>query len=393
MPARATFEEVVERLAPMTRRAGSEDEAKAAEWLAQRLWAAGAAVRVEEERFHDGYASLLCGLAASVAVAGATAACGRASLRAAAVAAAAGGLLADDVSNGPRLGRRLFAPRRTTQNVVAEVGSGDRTLVVIAHHDAAPTGAIFDQALHRAVAARFPDFIERTDTAFPLWWPAMAGPVLVTAGGLLRRRRLAAAGAALGVLGTALFADIARNRIVPGANDNLSGCAVLVALAERLQANPVPGLRVLLVSCGAEEVMQGGIRAFHARHGDSLPRDRTWFLNLDTIGSPFLLLLEGEGCFVMEDYTDPSFRDLIAATAAESGIPLKRGMRARASTDSVIPSRAGFATATLCSIDDVKTIPNYHLMTDTPENLDYATVEHALDLTEALARALPRAGP
>jgi hypothetical protein len=392
MTAQVTLREVVERLAPLERRAGSEDEAKAAEWLAQRLWAAGAAVHVEEERFHDGYAPLIGGLAACVAVAGTAAARGRGWVLPAAVAAASGALLVDDVSNGPRVGRRLLARRKRTQNVVAEVGSGERTLVVLAHHDAAPTGAVFDQSLHRAIAARFPDFVERTDTAFPLWWPAMAGPVLVTAGSLLRRRTIAAAGAAFGVLGTALFADVARNRIVPGANDNLSGCAVLVALAERLRDEPVPGLRVLLVSMGAEEVMQGGIRAWFERHGDLLPREGTWFLNLDTVGSPHLLLVEGEGPFVMEDYTDPSFRDLIAEVAAGAGIPLKRGMRARASTDAVIPSRAGFPTATLCSIDEVKTIPNYHLMTDTPENLDYATVGHALDLTEALARAVAARG-
>ena len=364
--ADSDLREVVETLAPLVRRAGSEDEARAAEWLAERL----APARVEVEAFRDGYALTFALLAAAMAI-----------TRKRWVAALATAALVEDVENGPQLARRLLAPKRETQNVVAEIGSGERTLVVFAHHDAAPTGAIFDQTLHRALAARFPDFIERTDTALPIWWPVLGGPLAILLGG----RRL---GAAISALGVALFLDIARNRIVPGANDNLSGCAVLVALADRLRAKPVPGLRVVLVSCGAEEVLQGGIRPFLRRHRRSLDPARTWFLNLDTVGSPRLILLEGEGPFRMEDYRDPSFRDLIAETAEREGIELKRGMRARASTDSVIPSRAGYPTATLCSMDAVKAIPNYHLMTDTPENLDFATVERALDLTEAVARAL-----
>ena len=49
-------------------------------------------------------------------------------------------------------------------------------------------------------------------------------------------------------------------------------------------------------------------------------------------------------------------------------------MRARNSTDAVIPSRAGYPTATLCSMDRYKALSNYHQMTDTPENVNYRTV-------------------
>ena len=57
----------------------------------------------------------------------------------------------------------------------------------------------------------------------------------------------------------------------------------------------MPGLRVLLVSCGAEETLQDGVRAFLARHRDELAPGRTWFVNLDTVGSPHLVMLEAEG--------------------------------------------------------------------------------------------------
>jgi Zn-dependent M28 family amino/carboxypeptidase len=175
---------------------------------------------------------------------------------------------------------------------------------------------------------------------------------------------------------------------VPGANDNLTAVAVLVALAERLRAEAIPGLRVLLVSCGAEEVIQGGIYSFGERHFPRLDRDQTWFLNLETLGSPKLVLVEGEGPVIMEDYYDRSFRDLVARVAEQAGAPLRRGMRARNSTDAVLPSRAGYPTAMLCSMDRNKALSNYHQMSDTPENVDYRTVRHALVVTEAVAREL-----
>jgi acetylornithine deacetylase/succinyl-diaminopimelate desuccinylase-like protein len=390
-PGEETLREVVDALAPLERRAGSEDERIAAEWVAERLAAAGCAAEVQEEQFHDGYARVLSSLAITSAVAGVAALASRRARRlAGTVAAGVTAAIADDVSNGPRVFRRAINPPRTTWNVVARCGPADapRTLVVLAHHDAAPTGKIFDQSFQAWLGETFPGVIERIDTSFPLWWALIGAPGLVAAGALRGRRGLIAAGVAGSALATAVLEDIARSPIVPGANDNLSAVAVLVALAERLRDEPVPGLRVLLVSCGAEEVIQGGIYGFARRHFPALDRDRTWFLNLETLGSPNLMMLEGEGPVVMEDYHDRGFRDLIARTADRAGAHLRRGMRARSSTDAVVPSRAGYPTATLASMDRHKALSNYHLMSDTPENLDYRTVRQALIVTEAVAREL-----
>ncbi len=393
MGAEETLRTVIGALAPLERAAGSEDERRAADWIAERLRAAGCETAVDEAHYRGGYAHHMRGLALASAAAGLTALASR-RLRPLSVAVAAGvaGAIADDVSNGPRLFRRAAARQSTTWNVVARAGAetAPRTLVVLAHHDAAPTGKIFDPGLQTWLGETFPGVIERIDTSLPLWWTTLVAPALVTAGAARGRRGMLAAGVAGSVLAAAVFHDVATSPIVPGANDNLTGVAVLVALAERLRAQPVDGLRVLLASCGAEEVIQGGIYGFARRHFPTLDRERTWFLNLETIGSPRLIMLEGEGPIVMEDYHDRRFRDLIAQTAHGLGVPLRRGMRARTSTDSVVPSRAGYPTATLASMDRHKLLSNYHLMSDTPENVDYGTVLQALHLTEAVARELAR---
>jgi hypothetical protein len=391
----ALLREVVNELAALERRAGSAGEREAAERLCARLTQLGLEARVEEVPFRDGYARQLLPLGAAGAATGALALVGGARLPAVLVGSFAAGTIADDAANGRRHWRRLVTRPRTTANVVAEAGDpgAERTLVLLAHHDAAPTGRVFDPSLQRTLARHFPGLVQRTNASLPLWWPIIAAPALVALGAATGRRLLLAAGTAVSLVNTVLGADIARGRIVPGANDNLSGVAVLAGMAERLRAAPLEGLRVLLCSCGAEEVLQGGIYAFVDTHLRRLDSARTWVLNLDTVGSPQLVLLEGEGVLAIEDYTDPSFRDLIAATASEAGVPLTRGQRARSSTDSVIPSRAGYPTATLTSFEpDTKLLSNYHLPSDTPENLDFGTVGEALELTDALARRLAASG-
>jgi len=386
-----TLQEVVYRLAPIERGAGSAGEAEAAQWLAERLRETGADVRVEQARFQPGYAPLIGGATGVATLLGLLSLRNR-RYRA---AAAAGGLLAalgiaDDTSNGPRVLRRLFTKPKPTQNVVARIGAEDapHTLVVLAHHDAAPTGFIFDQAAEHAVADRFPGLIARTDTAPPMWWAVIAGPLLVSLGAIFGRRGVTRAGVGLGAVASAALADIARDRIVPGANDNLSACAVLVAMAERLAEQPIDGLRVILASCGAEEVCQGGIYDFLADHRDELPVGSTTVINLDTIGSPELVMLEGEGTIVVEDYPDPGLRDRVADAADRAGVRLRRGMRATSSTDSVLFARAGYSIATLVSVDYAKQLSNYHMMSDTAENLDYDTVADALEVTLELASEL-----
>jgi len=406
----ATLREVVERLAPLERTPCSPGEREAAEWLAERFRRVpGVEVALEDEPSWGIFppTSTALGLL-GMAAAGLVLAGRRASGALLAALTYAG--IVDEAQNGPRIIRRLIRRRRTTVNVLAHVGeargaggngavptdAGELpTLVLLAHHDAPQTGVIFDQSLQKRIYELSPQLIERFKTSPPQWWFGLAGPLCTLVAAATRRAGFARAALATGALGTGLVADIWRNATVPGANDNLSGVAALVALAEELRRRPVEGVRVLLVSCGAEETLQDGVRAFIARHRHELPVERTWVINLDPVGSPHLVMLGAEGPVWMESYTGPWLRDLIASCAELEGIELQRGYRARSSTDSVIPSRAGYATATIVSLSDWRVPSNYHLPSDIPENLDYGSVADAVRLVLATLRALAsgRNGP
>jgi Zn-dependent M28 family amino/carboxypeptidase len=216
------------------------------------------------------------------------------------------------------------------------------------------------------------------------------GPALVAAGSLIGSRRALAAGTVVSTGSAAVMADMARNQVVPGANDNLTGVAVLLELGRLLAQDPPQGLRVLLFSDGSEESNQEGILAFARRHFGELPEDRTDFICLDTLGSGELVLLEGEGFLRMRDYPE-AFKGQIAAAAEEAGVHLRRGLRLTYATDALIPLRAGYSTASVCSVNEYMLPSNYHSPNDTPDRVDYECVADGVRLVEAATRRLARA--
>lgn len=388
---RALLREVIEEHAAFDRLAGSEGERRSAGLLHDRLRETGAPARIEPATFLEGWARTFAQALAVPILAGLLGdrRTGRHRWPLALASAVVGWLVADDISNGRRPLRRALRRRRPTQNVIAELGPADApvTLVVLAHHDAARTGQMFDQSAQRALWERFPGRVESVKTSLPSWWPAFLAPAAVGIGLITRRRGLQLGGAGITSVAAGLLVDIARSPVVPGANDNLSGVAVLVALAERWKDDPIDGVRVMLVSAGAEEELQGGVYGFLADHGARLDPATTRILAVDTVGSPRLVMLEGEGPVRMRDY-DRTFRELVATTASDAGIAMERGFRSRFSTDGVVPTKRGIPTVSLVSLEAWGAPSNYHLMTDTPDTLTYETIQATVDLTEALARRL-----
>lgn len=388
----AAIAAVIGEYAPIERLPTSDGERRVAYALAERFRATGADAAVEPVPATASYALPIGLLSAAALAAGLLARRGH-RVVATATAALATAAIVDDVTGGNRLFRRAVIPHGHAYNVVASIGDAGaaRTVVVLAHHDAAPSGVVFDQHGSRWIAARFPRLIENAKTNPPLWWPVIAGPALVAAGAATGDRWLRRGGMLLSLLSTAAMADIGQRAAVPGANDNLSGVAAMLSVAEAIRRRPVPGVRVLFVSAGAEEALQEGIRGFARRHFPGLGR-QTWFVNLESVGSGRLVLLEGEGPVRMRDY-DADFKDLAAACAEAAGVPLLRGLRSRNSTDSEVPRRHGFPVATIVSLDADKLIPHYHLHSDLPEHVDLECVAASARLAEAIIRRLsPAAG-
>ena len=399
----APWEAAIHELAAFERPSASEGERRAAEWIADHLRALGWPTRVEQEEAHGGYWWPLA-LANALAAGGAAVALrrrGAVSRLAGALAGAAGAAAVwDDVSGGELRFRRALFRRRPTWNVIAEAGdpnaeAGDpnaaRTVIVVAHHDAAHSGLVFHPALSRIGPKLAPRLHERSRHTLPIMHAVWGGPLMVAAGSALGARWLVKAGLALSLGTVAVMSDIGARKSVPGANDNLSAVAVVLALADRLRDRPVEGLRVLLVSTGSEESFSEGMHGFARRHFPALDPDRTEVLCLECLGGPTMIVLEGEGMLVMRDYP-AHMREELAAAASEAGVTVERGIRTVAATDGLISMRRGYPTVTLASVDYTKMPLNYHWPSDTPEALNWETVKQAIAVSDRFLRRRAVAG-
>jgi len=378
-PNRSELIDVVDELCAFPRPSASDGERRAAELLAARLRALGLArVRVEQEAAVGGYWWPLGLLSAASGVA---ALAGGRLVRTAVGALCALGIF-DELGLFRGVWTRRLLPKRPTYNVVAEAGDPDAThaVVVVAHHDAAHGGAVFDPTVPHLIGRRLPRVLARARS-----WPRILalvnlGPVLVALG--LRR-----AGALVSFGSAAAFADIGVRSVVPGANDNVSGVALLVGLARSLAERPVRGLRVVLLSAGSEEAFEEGSRAFLRRHRADLPPERTRWLAIDTVGSGNVVLVEGEGMVVRAEY-DRELKETLAAAAADAGVDVIREHWLSYGSDALAGLRAGYRSALVASFDAFKLPANYHQPTDTPANVDVDCVQDALRVVDAAVRRM-----
>jgi hypothetical protein len=350
----------------------------------------GHQTRVETERAHGGYWWPLGLLNGAAAVAGLAAHRSRsrpARLLAGIVGVGAAAAIWDDVSGGGLWFRRAALGHRDTFNVVAEAGeaTASETVLVVAHHDGAHSGLVFHPALPRLFAERFPKLHERSQQSLPIMYATWLGPVMVALGSMLARAGLLRAGSLLATGAAGVMVDIARSEVVPGANDNLSAVAVLVALARSLAERTPAGVRVLLLSTGSEESFMEGMQGFMRRHRAELNPAHTTVLCLECVGSPHLTLVEAEGMLRMRYYTEDT-RQRLAQAAVEAGIELVRGLRTVAATDALVALRRGYDAATLASVDATKFPANYHWPSDTPENLDWDTMRQAFEVADRFVR-------
>jgi hypothetical protein len=377
------------------RLAGTDAERRAANRLAERLRNSGRSVDVEPTYVHPQY-GLVHATHCLLGIVG--------SLVAVAVPALGFGLVLFaatsmylDLNYRLYLVRRLFF-RRASQNVVSAGRASDAParLVLTAHYDAARTGSVFKPKRARRsarLAARYP-WLGPFRVLF--WSLALLLPALGARMAGIESDAVAAAQlpqTLILLVGLFALVDIDLSATVPAANDNASGVATALALAADLDADPPQNLDLWVVLPGAEECLQEGMRAFVREHRETLAERPTYFLNLDTVGYGNVRF-QTAGGWVISYAMDRRLVELATAIAeadAEgpneyAATPIAHALAG----DEMPPRLAGFAAMTLACTDDDNYVPDYHLPSDTPGNVDPAALERAHGFALALARQLDR---
>lgn len=389
--------EIIRELCSFERRvAGSDSERRAANWLADRLRAAGRRAEVEPIHVHPQHAVVEAAHCA-IGFAGSLIAIVEPAAGFALVLLAATSLYLD-LNGRLYLLRSLFF-RRASQNVVSPGPNPDAParLILCAHYDAGRTGAVF--APRRAQrAARLARLI-----------PAPAGGVrilfwsLAALLPLLGARMTGVDSNAIAIaqvlptlvllVGIFALVDIQLSDIIPGANDDASGVATALALAAELDAEPPANLDVWLLLTGGGECRQEGMRAFLRAHPRDLDPDRTLFVNFDAIGSGGLRYLTSAGWVVSFDL-DRRMIELCGAIADADRDGENRfraePLRLATADDSLPPRLRGYRSIGIACRDDDGLIPNDHLPADRPEAIDSDALDRAHDFALELVRQIDR---
>lgn len=314
------------------------------------------------------------------------------------VAAALHGLagvsyLADSTRKGFIL-RRLQGWGASQNMVAVSPASGEPRLrvVFVAHADAAFTGMLFEEWFVRRFGSK----------PGPLYRPMKlaTGSLFASAAldaarglGLVRGRAADVAQTALALPALLTFllnADIvARDTIVPGANDNLSGVAGILLLAHRLLGDQPDDVEYVFVASGCEEASLGGADALAHRAERAWDRERTVVLAIDGLSNGDLFwFTEGE---VRPVPLAPRLeRDLRAVVASDEAFAEVEPFAIPVGgTDAVPFALRGFEAVGIGCVDrDLKAPRNYHLPSDTVDNMDPTLIPPCVDFVEALVRHL-----
>ncbi|MFC9872971.1 M20/M25/M40 family metallo-hydrolase [Nocardia salmonicida] len=281
-----------------------------------------------------------------------------------------------EVSGRLNVVKRLLPARRGTSvsaRIPAE-GATRRTLVLVAHHDAAHMGMVWHP--HAVAGSRL--LAKSTGRALP----SHAMPLAALVAAAMPSRKVRTGAAVVMATSAALMVQSMRSPTAPGANDNASGVAAVLEVARQLTLDPLPGTGVVVVFPGGEEAANGGIREWLHKNRRHLDPTATLVVNLDAVGSRGPLgVARREG---LTNRSDVGAVDRALRAAAELNLPIDEITIPNA-TDAAVMTLAGLPTVSLLSVEN-GWISNLHQPSDTVDNVDWGTVYNAVRLTRHIAQ-------
>lgn len=295
--------------------------------------------------------------------------------------------------------RRLL-PRRASQNLIATLpaeGPVRQRIVLVGHADAAPTGWLFRPGLIKGATNHYYPrpfrFLRKQMIGAVLAMILLAGLDLLAALPTDRSLPLLFVGLTIAcVIPLILNLQVVlRNRIVPGASDNLTGCAALPILAHRFAEKKPPDVELVFVATGCEEAGCGGSLALAQGMQDRWEKHKTVIVALDILTNGELRYKQC-GEIVPLPISAWLYDTLQEVAAGDDRFGKLEPFNAPAGSDDAAPFLAhGYQGVCLCSIDPALGVSrHYHLPSDTPDNVEYGylmdTIGYAEDFVAAVIR-------
>lgn len=163
-----------------------------------------------------------------------------------------------------------------------------------------------------------------------------------------------------------------KNRVVDGANDNLSGCYMGIAVMKALQDEGITleNTEVGVILSGSEEAGLRGAKAWCEAHKGEFDDVPTFIFSYDTIHDPKYLMTNYRDLNGTVK-ADKDVSDLFMESAKDLNIPCKKGWvpPLGGATDSAAFAQAGFRATGITGLNH-KLEDYYHTRRDTYDNMD-----------------------
>lgn len=179
------------------------------------------------------------------------------------------------------------------------------------------------------------------------------------------------------ILFTALFFEN-KKRPVMGANDDLTGCFISMAVVKYMQQHDIrfENTEVWVVLTGSEEAGLRGAKAFCKAHKNELSDVETVFVGLDTIRDyDFAAVYSRDLTSTVKN--DAGACALVKEAAKQTGLDLPYKSVFFGATDAAAVTQAGMKAVSVAAMDPAPA-KYYHTRLDTADNLDIKTVEAVL---------------
>ena len=168
-----------------------------------------------------------------------------------------------------------------------------------------------------------------------------------------------------------------KKRVVDGANDNLSGCYIGMAILKFLKDEGIEleNTEIGVVLTGSEEAGLRGAKAWAEAHKDEMSDVPTFVYSYDTIAQSEQLMVNYRDLNSTVK-VDKDVSDLFYEACQELGIPCKKGMvpPLGGATDSAAFAQAGMRATGITALNHA--LPDfYHTRLDTPDALNKDCLE------------------
>lgn len=266
---------------------------------------------------------------------------------------------------------RYFVPKAESQNVwgiIPALDTPKKTVLLLGHIDTHRTPWVFTTPNR----LRFFQLVSTVGTAVYILSVPLFLLLIWVDLGAWRWALLLLVPVHLLVLAVSLQPD--RTPFTQGANDNGSGAAIVLSLAEQLAASPLNNLNVWAVCSGSEEVGSFGAQAFVAAHRDQL--DQFVAISIDNVGG------EGAGvCYTSKEgmvfplKPDPTLFGLAEQLRQQhSELNIYTQPFSILHTDGTCLMVNKIPTLSFVGLTENGRIPHWHQASDTIENVHPPTI-------------------